>query len=68
MINRRPGGYRHGMTEMEREGHPQDPAEGPDEERGQGEDQRQEQAQQNQERELNDGDDVVQPGGQEPPD
>lgn len=49
------------MTEMERTQHPQDPAEGPDEERQNGE-------RQNEERELHDGDDVAGPGGEEPPD
>jgi hypothetical protein len=51
------------MTENEREGHPQDPAEGADPD-----EQQQNAEQQNEERELNDGDDVTQPGGDEPAD
>jgi hypothetical protein len=48
------------MNDIER--HPQDPAEGPDD------DQREADERQDEERELNDGDDVTKPGGDEPPD
>ncbi|GAA4163964.1 hypothetical protein GCM10022286_25170 [Gryllotalpicola daejeonensis] len=72
-------GYREGMTEMENGTHPQDPAEGADDDQQQRSDDRSphpEQpaeggdhgARQNEERPLNDGDDITQPGGEEPAD
>jgi hypothetical protein len=58
--------------------HPQDPAEGPDDDQQNGDDRSPHPQQpaeggdsgprQNEERELNDGDDVTQPGGDEPTD
>lgn len=52
------------MNDTERGQHPDEPAEGPDvDEQATDADQRQ-----NQERELNDGDEVTQPGGDEPTD
>jgi hypothetical protein len=59
----RASGYRTGMTEIERE-HPDDPAEGADFD----EEQTDDGTRQNEERELNSGDDVTRPGGDEPTD
>jgi hypothetical protein len=59
------------MSDINEAQHPQDPAEGPDYEAQQGEQGEQHgdaAAQQNQERELNEDDEMTKPGGAEPPD